>query len=90
MTITRSGGTAGCPVPLAGPPPSCPGATLVTFATSNGTATAGSDYTAVSQTVEFGVGVLSKTVAVPINPDLVVEGPETITLTLSNPSVRTH
>ena len=85
VTITRSGGTAGCPVPLVGPPPSCPGATLVTFATSNGTATAGSDYTAVSQTVEFGVGELSKTVVVPINADLVVEGAETITLALSNP-----
>jgi hypothetical protein len=87
ITIARTGGTAGCPVPLAGPPPSCPDATLVTFSTSDGTATvAGGDYTAVTGlVVEFGAGELVKTVVVPINPDAVVEGTETLNLTLTNP-----
>ncbi len=86
VTIVRSGGTAGCPVPLAGPPPSCPDATLVTFSTADGTATTGGgDYTAVTQLVEFGAGELVKTVTVPINPDLAVEGTETINLALTTP-----
>jgi hypothetical protein len=85
ITIVRSGGTAGCPLPL-GPAPSCPDATLVTFSTADGTATvAGADYTAVSTQVEFGAGELTKTVIVPINPDLAVEGTETVALTLTAP-----
>ncbi|HEY2992252.1 MAG TPA: Calx-beta domain-containing protein [Methylomirabilota bacterium] len=84
VTIVRTGGTAGCPLPL-GPPPSCPDATLVTFATSDGTATAGADYTAVTTTVEFGAGESVKTVMVPILSDGVVEGTETVMLTLSSP-----
>ena len=66
ITIVRSGGTAGCPSPLVGSPPSCPDATLVTFSTSDGTATvAGNDYTATTVTVEFGAGEFVKTVLVP-------------------------
>jgi len=84
ITIVRTGGTAGCPLPL-GPAPSCPDATLVTFATSNGTATAGTDYTATTTTVEFGAGESVKTVTVPLRNDGVVDGTETVTLTLSSP-----
>jgi hypothetical protein len=84
ITIVRGGGTAGCPLPL-GPAPSCPDATVVTLSTSNGTAVAGSDYTATSVPVEFGAGELSKTVVVPINPDVLVEGAETVNLALTNP-----
>ena len=58
----------------------------VQFATANGTATAGSDYTSVSQTVSFAVGETSKTVSVPIVDDGLIEGNETVFLSLSSPS----
>jgi hypothetical protein len=58
----------------------------VGFATSNGTATAGSDYTATSGTLNFACGQTSKTVAVPITNDTAAEPAETINLTLSAPT----
>jgi Calx-beta domain/RTX calcium-binding nonapeptide repeat (4 copies) len=57
----------------------------VAYATANGTATAGSDYTATSGTLVFAPGQTSKTVAVPIVGDTAFESDETFTLTLSNP-----
>ena len=62
------------------------GAVSVHFATANGTATAGSDYTAVSQTVSFAAGQTSKTVSIPITNDSLAEGDETVILSLSSPS----
>ena len=62
------------------------GSDSVLFKTANGSATAGSDYTAVSQAVSFAVGETSKTVSVPILEDSLVEGAETVSLTLSSPS----
>jgi serine protease len=62
----------------------------VTFniATANGTAAAGSDYTALSLTNQsIAAGVLIKTFNVVVNGDLVIEGNETFTLNLSNASV---
>jgi hypothetical protein len=57
----------------------------VDFATSNGTATAGSDYTAASGTLNFAPGELSKLISIPIiNDSLFENGNETLTLTLSN------
>ena len=61
-------------------------ATAVDYATSNGTATAGSDYTSTSGRLTFGPLETSKTVSVPVLDDAVDEGSETMTLTLSNPS----
>ena len=61
-------------------------ATTVDYATSNGTATAGSDYTLTSGTLTFGPLEKSKTVSVPVLDDAVDEGSETMSLTLSNPS----
>lgn len=58
----------------------------VGFATSNGTATAGSDYTATSGTLNFACGQTAKTVAVPITNDTAAEPAETVTLTLTAPS----
>ncbi len=54
------------------------------YATSNGTATAGSDYQATSGTATIPAGSTSVTVSVPVNGDSTVETDETLTLTLSN------
>src|SRR4029450_2069409 len=74
------------PRPLVGSAPSCPDATTVTFTATDGTALAGSDYTAPPVTiVEFGAGEFVKTVLIPITPDLVIEGTQTVNLTLTTP-----
>ena len=70
ITVTRTGGSN---VPVS-----------VAYATSNGTATAGSDYTATSGTLNFGVGETSKTFTIAITNDTLVEGNETVNLTLTN------
>ena len=63
------------------------GTTSVAYASANGTATAGSDYTAVSGTLNFAPGELSKTITVPIiNDNLFEGGNETFTVTLSSPT----
>ncbi len=58
----------------------------VTFATSNATATAGSDYTETSGTLTFGPGETLKTFTVPVIDDALDENSETVNLTLSNPT----
>ena len=58
----------------------------VNYATANGTATAGEDYTATSGTLTFAGGETSKTVSVPITDDTIDDDNETLTLTLSNAS----
>ena len=72
--MTRTGGSSG--------------AVSVTFATSNGTATAPGDYTAVSPiTVSFANGdTASKTVNIPISDDTTVEANETVNLALTSPT----
>ena len=62
------------------------GTVTVDYATSNGTATAGKDYTAASGTLRFGPGETSKTIAVSVLEDAHDEGHETLTLRLSNAS----
>src|SRR5262249_7808002 len=57
----------------------------VAYATSNVSATAGSDYTAASGTLTFAPGETTKTVTVSVNGDTTFESNETLTLTLSNP-----
>jgi glucose/arabinose dehydrogenase len=61
------------------------GAVTVRYATSNGTATAGSDYTATSGTLTFAAGESTKNITVPITNDTAVEKDETVNLTLSTP-----
>ena len=56
----------------------------VDYATQDGTATAGSDYTATSGTLTFAAGDTSKTVSVPIVEDTVEDDGETFKLLLSN------
>lgn len=58
----------------------------VNYATANGSATAGNDYTAVSGTLTFAAGEASKTIAVPILGDVLVEGSETFSCVLSSPT----
>ena len=62
------------------------GTVTVEYATSDGTATAGDDYTATSGTLTFAPGEREKTVAVAVLDDEWDEGEETMTLRLSNPS----
>ena len=59
------------------------GTATVNYATSNGSATAGSDYTATSGTLTFADGVATQSFTVPIINDTDIEGDETVTLTLS-------
>jgi len=64
------------------------GAVSVDFATSNGSARAGVDYTMTTGTVDFADGVLTNTITIPIiNPPLgALETNQTVNLTLSNPT----
>ena len=61
------------------------GTVSVDYATADGTAVSGQDYTAVSDTLTFAQGETSKTISVTVLDDAVDEGAETMTLTLSNP-----
>jgi hypothetical protein len=72
VTVTKTGNTA---VPA-----------TVNYATSDGSATAGSDYTAASGTLTFLPNDTSKTFTVPITQDSLYEGNETVTVTLSTPA----
>jgi hypothetical protein len=71
ITVTRTGGTS---------------AFVVNYRTSNGTATAGADYMAINEVLNFAANETSKTFTVPIINDTLVEGNENLNLTLSNPS----
>ena len=57
----------------------------VHYATANGTAAAGSDYTATSGTLTFPAGTTTRTVTVPVTADAVHEADETFHLDLSAP-----
>jgi hypothetical protein len=62
------------------------GAVTVNYATADGTATAGSDYTASSGTLTFAAGQTTKTVAVTVSGDTTVEPNETFVVNLSGAS----
>jgi hypothetical protein len=72
ITVTRTLSTAG--------------AVTVHYATSDGTATAGTDYTAVSGDLTFNDGEATRTFTIPILDDQLVEGNATVNLTLGNPT----
>ena len=72
ITVKRTGGTAS--------------GVIVHYATSDGTATAGTDYTIKSGTLTFGAGQTSKTFTIPIIKDTFHEPNETVNLALSSPT----
>jgi Calx-beta domain/IPTL-CTERM motif len=82
FNVNEAGGTATITVTRTGNPNVTAFATLTT---SNGTATAGADYESVSGTFFFGAGETTHTLMIPITNDALVEGAETVLLTLSNP-----
>lgn len=70
--VTRSGGTAGT--------------VTVDYSTADGTALAGSDYTATFGTITFAAGETSKALSVPMINNAAPEPSESFTLQLSNPT----
>ena len=72
VTVTRTGGSSG--------------SVAATINLTNGTATAVSDYNNTSITVTFADGEITKTVSIPIVNDNLIEGNETVNLTLTNPT----
>lgn len=55
----------------------------LSYVTDDGTALAGSDYTAASGTLVFATGETTKTVSVPVKADGIMEDPETFSLVLT-------
>lgn len=72
ITVERSGDTT---IPA-----------TVNYATTNGTATAGQDYTATTGTLSFAANELTKTFLIPITDDAAVEVNETLQITISAPT----
>ena len=66
--------------------PAATGTVTVNLATTNGTATAGTDYTASSSSVTFDPGDLMKTLTVVVNGDTTAEANETFFVNLSGAS----
>jgi trimeric autotransporter adhesin len=84
LSVAETAGTATVRVTRTG---GSDGAVSVTVASSNGSANSGSDYTALSTTVNFAAGdTAEKMVTVPITDDAEGEQDETLTVTLSAPT----
>lgn len=82
-TVNEAAGSASVQVKLSA---AASGPVTVSYATANGTASAGSDYTATTGTLTIPAGSTTAAIGVPIIDDADVEGPEAFTLTLSNPA----
>jgi hypothetical protein len=72
ITVTRTGNTNA--------------AVTVNYATADGSAVAGADYTAANGTLTFAAGETSKTFTVSLQSDALVEAKRTVLLALSDPS----
>lgn len=70
INVSRTGGSTG--------------AVTIDYASSDGSATAGQDYSATSGTLSFADGETSRSFDVALLDDTVYEGDETVTLALSN------
>jgi hypothetical protein len=85
VTVNESAGTASFTVTL-----SAVSAQTITVAynTTDGTATAGADYTSATGTLTFAPGTTSQTISVPITNDTVFEGAtgETFSVNLASPT----
>jgi hypothetical protein len=81
VAVSEGSGHAAFTVSLSGPSPTV---VTVEYATADGTAQAGGDYTATSGTLTIPVGDTIATVSVPITDDALYEGDETFSLNLSN------
>jgi uncharacterized protein YkwD len=66
--------------------PGSTGAVTVDYATGDGSAAAGVDYTAVSGTLSFAPGQMTQAVTIPILYDGRADGNETFVVALSNPT----
>ena len=82
--VETDGGTTGCVLEarLSAPYPE---PVTMQYATADGTATAGSDYTAQSGVLTFAPGAVSRTVSVPVVGDGAPEPDETFALALTSP-----
>jgi Tol biopolymer transport system component len=74
LTVLRGGNDSGV------------GPITVDYATTDGTATAGTDYTAVSGTLSFPEGTFQRTITIPLLNDQIPEGSEQFSISLSNPT----
>ena len=83
LSVARDGGSITIKVNRAG---GFASDVTVHFATSDGTAHAGTDYTATAGTLTFGAGDTSQTFTVAILNNNLVTGATTVNLTLSNPT----
>ena len=72
FTVSRSGDTSGT--------------SSVDFTTTDGTASAGSDYVSSNGTLQFLAGETSKTINVQVNGDADIEPDESFTVDLANPT----
>lgn len=87
LTEPATGTTEHLPLPvvLEGQPDPTETST-VKYAVTAGTATAGSDFTALSGTLTFGPGEIVKFIQVPVHGDAIGEVDETVVLTISAPT----
>lgn len=82
-TVAENAGPATITVVLSAPSTQ---PVTVNYTTANGSATAGSDYTAAGGVLTFPPGVISQTFTIPISADSLPEANETVILTLSGPA----
>ncbi len=79
ITVVRSGGSSG--------PTNNPlGDVYVTFATTNGTAVNGVNYSGITNTLDFALGQVFQTITIPVMDDQIVTPNLTVNLALSNPT----
>ncbi|HSH72612.1 MAG TPA: Calx-beta domain-containing protein [Methylophilaceae bacterium] len=82
-TVNEAAGTITYTVSLTNPSASI---VTVNYASANGSATAGSDYTAATGTLSFAPGETTKTITVTVAGDTVFEGAEDYSISLSAPT----